>query len=121
MLFAHDTEAALQSVVDLVNTMPGSVPGDGDGDVLTSVEELDDFVVAHRWTGSRTHDAAELRAVRRLRPRLRELWFLSQEEAVDEVNALLAEAKALPQLVRHDVWSWHLHATPPEAPRHTRA
>ncbi len=120
MLFAHDTEAALQSVVDLVNTMPGSVPGDGDGDVLTSVEELDDFVVAHRWTGSRTHDAAELRAVRRLRPRLRELWFLSQEEAVDEVNALLAEAKALPQLVRHDVWSWHLHATPPEAPLATR-
>lgn len=120
MLFAHDTEAALQSVVDLVNTMPGGVSGDGDVDVLTSLEELDQFVVAHRWTGSRAHDAAELRAVRRLRPRLRELWFLSQEEAVDEVNALLTEAKALPQLVRHDGWSWHLHATSPEAPLATR-
>lgn len=120
MHFAHDTEAALQSVVDLVNTMPGSVAGDGDVDDLTTSDELDDFVVAHRWTGSRTHDAAELRAVRRLRPRLRELWSLSQEEAVDEVNALLTEAKALPQLVRHDLWSWHLHATPPEAPLATR-
>lgn len=120
MLFTHDTEVALQAVVDLVNTLPGSVPGDGDVDRLTTPDELDDFVVAHRWTGSRTHDAAELRAVRRLRPRLRELWFLEEADAVAEVNALLAEAGALPQLVRHDEWSWHLHATPPEAPLATR-
>ena len=78
----------------------------------------------HEFTGSRAHDAAELRAVRRLRPRLREAWTLAvdgqEAEAVGEVNALLAEARALPQLVRHDQWSWHLHATPPEAPLATR-
>ncbi|MEO9153742.1 MAG: CGNR zinc finger domain-containing protein [Lapillicoccus sp.] len=116
MLFAHDTEVALQAVVDLVNTMPGK----SDVDTLTSADELDDFVTTHEWTGSRTRDARELRAVRRLRPRLRELWFLTEEEAVAEVNALLTEAAALPQLVRHDQWSWHLHATPPEAPLATR-
>lgn len=120
MLFAHDTELALQAVVDLVNTMPGSVPGDSDLDTLADSDGLDNFVVAHEWTGSRTHDATELRAVRRLRPRLRELWFLSEEEAVDEVNTLLAEARALPRLVRHDTFTWHLHATPPEAPLATR-
>jgi predicted RNA-binding Zn ribbon-like protein len=32
------------------------------------------------------------------------------------VNTLLREANALPQLVKHDGWDYHLHATPPEAP-----
>jgi predicted RNA-binding Zn ribbon-like protein len=32
------------------------------------------------------------------------------------VNALLREAVALPQLVRHDDWPYHLHATPLDAP-----
>ena len=32
------------------------------------------------------------------------------------VNRLLREARALPQLVKHDQWDWHLHATTPEAP-----
>ena len=32
------------------------------------------------------------------------------------MNTLLREAQALPQLVRHDTWSYHLHATAPEAP-----
>ncbi|MEO3936305.1 CGNR zinc finger domain-containing protein [Dermatophilaceae bacterium Soc4.6] len=119
MLFAHDTEVSLQQAAELVNTMESGVPGDG-VDRLTTVGELDAFVVERRWTGSRARDAAELRAVRRLRPRLRELWFLGEQEAVEEVNALLTEARALPQLVRHDEWSWHLHATPPEAALATR-
>ena len=29
---------------------------------------------------------------------------------------MLAEHGALPQLVRHDGWAWHLHATPADAP-----
>ena len=120
MLFAHDTEVSLQQSAALVNTMAGSLPGDDDVDRLTTLEELDRFVEQGRWTGSRTHDAAELRAVRRLRPRVREFWSFGEEESVDEVNALLVEARALPQLVRHDEWSWHLHATPPEAPLATR-
>ncbi len=120
MLFAHDTEVSLQQAVNLVNTLPGSVPGDDSPDLLTTPAELDQFVSEGAWTGSRTGDDEELRAVRRLRPRLRELWFLPPAEAVAEVNALLAESRALPQLVRHDQWSWHLHATPPEAALATR-
>ncbi len=32
------------------------------------------------------------------------------------VNELLAEARALPQLVRHDGWDYHLHATSSDEP-----
>ena len=117
MLFAHDTEAALRGCAALVNTAP-TLPTDTDD--LQTEAELDAFVREWEWTGSRAHDAAELDAVRALRPRLRELWQVDTEGAVRLVNALLAEAEALPQLVRHDGWSWHLHATPPEAPLSTR-
>ena len=124
MAFAHDTEVALQAAAALVNTMPGSVPGDDDPDLLTTPDELDEFVRLWQWTGARargkTAEADELQAVRALRPRLRQLWLLSEDEAVDAVNGLLREGCALPQLVRHDGWEYHLHATSPEAPLATR-
>jgi hypothetical protein len=44
VLFAHDTEASLASAAALVNTMPGSVPGDSDPDTLTTAAELDRFL-----------------------------------------------------------------------------
>ena len=37
------------------------------------------------------------------------------DEAASEVNALLREAHALPQLLQHDGWGYHLHATDPDA------
>ena len=117
MLFAHDTEVALRGAAALVNTA-ATLPTDHDD--LTTVDDLDTFVREWGWTGSRTGDRGELDAVRALRPRLRALWTVDTDEAVTIVNELLAEAGALPQLVRHDEWSWHLHATPPEAPLATR-
>lgn len=117
MLFAHDTEVALRGAAALVNTA-ATLPTDSDD--LTTVDDLDAFVREWGWTGSRTGDRGELDAVRALRPRLRALWTVDADEAVTIVNELLAEAGALPQLVRHDEWSWHLHATPPEAPLATR-
>ena len=117
MLFAHDTEMALKSAAALVNTA-ATLPTDSDD--MTSVSDLDAFVEQWQWTGSRTHDDTELQAVRALRPRLRQLWTVEVDEAVRLVNELLAEAGALPQLVRHDEWSWHLHATSPDAPLATR-
>ncbi|HEV7148346.1 MAG TPA: CGNR zinc finger domain-containing protein [Pedococcus sp.] len=117
MLFAHDTEMALRGAATLVNTA-ATLPSSEDD--LTTVEQLDAFVAQWEWTGSRDHDVAELEAVRALRPRLRALWTADLDTAVAEVNQLLFEAGALPQLVRHGEWSWHLHATPPEAPLSTR-
>ena len=110
MLFAHDTEVALASAAALVNTGRGGV------ELLPDVPALDEFVQAWGWTGERTHDQAELDAVRRLRPRLERLWEMDEDEAADLVNALLRESNALPQLVKHDIWDYHLHATPSHAP-----
>jgi predicted RNA-binding Zn ribbon-like protein len=117
MLFAHDTEVALRGAAALVNTAATRPTGTDD---LTTVEALDAFVTEWGWTGSRRHDEAELEAVRELRPRLRALWTADEDTAVRDVNELLAKAGALPQLVRHGEWSWHLHATSPDAPLATR-
>jgi predicted RNA-binding Zn ribbon-like protein len=114
MIFAHDTEAALVSAAALVNT--GGRTGDG----LRNLAALDQFLRAYGWTGQRQHDQAELRSVRALRPRLRRIWEVDEDGVVETVNAFLRESNALPQLVRHDGWPYHLHATPPDAPLATR-
>lgn len=110
MLFAHDTEVALQAAAALVNT------DRREGDRLVTVADLDRLAAEWRWTGSRQRDSRELGSVRELRPRLRRLWSGEEDEVVGLVNAMLAEAGALPQLARHDGWAWHLHATAPAAP-----
>ncbi|HZM68049.1 MAG TPA: CGNR zinc finger domain-containing protein [Nakamurella sp.] len=113
MLFAHDTEVALAAAAALVNT-------GGQDEDLPDVAALDEFVRTWGWTGERRRDQAELRAVRDLRPRLRRIWEVDQDEVVKILNALLRDARALPQLVKHDEWNYHLHATPPAAPLATR-
>jgi predicted RNA-binding Zn ribbon-like protein len=112
MVFTHDTEAALASAAALVNTL-GTVDST---DRLADLAALDDFVATHRWMGRRARTDAELRSVQALRPRLRRLWEVSEDELVVLLNAMLREASALPQLVRHDEWDYHLHATPDDAP-----
>ncbi len=113
MVFTHDTEVSLQAAVTLVNT---AAPPD----TLETVEELDELYAEFEYTGRHDGDLAELDAVRRLRPTLRRLLISDRNDAVVLVNRLLADARALPQLVRHDHWDWHLHAVEPEAPLPTR-
>jgi predicted RNA-binding Zn ribbon-like protein len=110
VVFAHDTELALARASALVNTRQC------DRDELAELAALDAFVQEHGWTGSRHHDVDELEAVRALRPRLRELWELDEEGVVARVNRMLREAGALPQLVAHDGWGYHLHAWTAQVP-----
>jgi predicted RNA-binding Zn ribbon-like protein len=114
VVFAHDTEMALGSAAALVNTARDDVRTDIE--LLPDVAALDAFLETWQWSGSRTRDAHELELVRALRPRLAELWFATEDEAVEIVNRLLRDARALPQLLRHDHWDYHLHATSPDAP-----
>jgi predicted RNA-binding Zn ribbon-like protein len=114
MTFTHDTERALAGASAVVNTL------DGEHELLPDLASLDEFVRTWGWTGERDHDNAELEAVRDLRPRLRRLWELDEKGIVQLVNELLREANALPQLVEHDQWDYHLHATPSQAPLATR-
>ena len=110
MIFAHDTEVALAATAALVNT------GRGDQELLPDLAALDRFVAEWGWTGARARDQAELDAVAALRPVLAQVWELSVDDAVALVNNLLREAGALPQLVKHDGWDYHLHATSSAAP-----
>jgi len=110
VVFAPDTEVALRSVVDLINTAANG------GEELATTADLDRFLAAEGFTGSRRRDAAELASVHRLRAELAELWLADESTVVGTLNRLLRDAGALPQLVKHDQWDWHLHATTPEAP-----
>ncbi len=113
MVFAHDTEAALQAAVLLANS---ALPPD----TMTTVDELDEWYDEFSYTGRRDHDAAELDAVRALRPVLRELLLSDRDRAAGLVNAMLADAQAVPRLVRHEPFDWHLHAVSPDASLATR-
>lgn len=115
MVFAHDTEVSLNATAALVNTALVKT-GRGAAEGLPDVAALDRYLAQWQRSGSRTRDAAELAAVRRLRATLAGLWEMAPDEAVVLVNALLREAGALPQLVRHDGWDYHVHATPSDAP-----
>ena len=114
MVFTHDTEVALQAAAALVNT------DDRDGERLPDVAALDEFVRVWGWTGELRHDESELLAVRALRPRLRQIWTADRDAVVEIVNDMLRKARAVPQLVRHDAWDYHMHATSPDAPLATR-
>jgi predicted RNA-binding Zn ribbon-like protein len=110
VVFTHDTEAALAAAAALVNT------DQPDHDELPDPAALDAFVERWGWTGSRRGDRAELEQVRALRPRLRRLWQLDEDGVAEAVNEMLRDAGALPQLVTHGEWGYHLHATPRDAP-----
>lgn len=118
MIFAHDTELALIAAAALVNT--GANASHSRTDALTTLGQLAGFLDEHGFSGRRVGDRAELADVRDLRPELQRLWEADRDEAVALINTMLREAHAMPQLVRHDAWDWHLHATEPLAPLATR-
>src|SRR6478736_5954130 len=109
MVFAHDTEVALTAAAELVNS-------DAAPDELPDIQALDAFLTKWGWSGRRDHTEAELQQVHALRPRLRRFWESDRDVVVELANELLREFQALPQLVKHDEWDYHLHATTLDAP-----
>jgi predicted RNA-binding Zn ribbon-like protein len=109
VLFAHDTEESLRAAVALVNSAEAP-------DTLTTTAQLDAFYAAHSYTGARTHDVDELAAVRALREPLRALLTADRDAAAELVNGILTRYEAVPQLVRHDAFDYHLHAIARAAP-----
>jgi predicted RNA-binding Zn ribbon-like protein len=109
VVFADDTELALQAAVTLANSAL-------EPDTLTTVGELDEVWDEFQYSGRHDRTRAELDAVRALRPRLRDLLTADREGAVAMVNQMLAEAEAVPQLVRHDSLDWHIHAVDQDQP-----
>jgi len=114
VVFIHDTEMSLRAAAALVNTLPDT---DTSGvDRLQTQADLAAYLAEFSYTGAFRRDAAELTAVRANRSRLRALWDVDRDRAVPLVNAMLRDGRALPQLVIHDQFDWHIHATAPDAP-----
>src|SRR5215213_10138352 len=107
MVFIRDTEQSLRASVSLVNTLPGH---DGH-DTMRTVNDLERYLVLNPYTGRIRRDEAEVDAVRGIRSRLRRLWDVDREGAVPLVNEMLRDGQALPRLVIHDGYDWHIHAT----------
>jgi predicted RNA-binding Zn ribbon-like protein len=116
----HDSEQAIEEAVALVN----ADGHDGGPDVLASVDALTAFLDERGISGSRAETEGELRAVRRLRSRLRGVFAAAtvgdRDAVVAELNALIADARAVPYLTEHDGNPLHLHYTPLDAPVHHR-
>ena len=109
MPFTHDTEAALRAAVTLANSAE-------EPDTLTTSAELAAFVDEHRYTGRLVGDEAELQDVRGVRGLLRRLLTADRDGTVALVNDVLAARRAVPQLVRHDGFDYHLHAVDADTP-----
>ena len=109
MVLAHDTEAALQAAVELVNS--GEDP-----ETLLTIDQVDAWYARHRYTGRRDRNDAELAELRAIRPILRELLTADRDAAAEMVNQMLADARAMPRLVRHDDIDWHIHAVSADEP-----
>jgi len=118
MVFAHDTEIMLAFTAQLINTEPAA--SDSGEDELDTLEALKNLLDSNEYTGRRDSDAAELAAVRGLRPDFRAFWEIGRDDAAELVNAMLRAERALPQLVRHGTWDWHLHAIERSAPLASR-
>ena len=106
----------------MLNGLAGNdiLDGGAGNDTLTEVADLDAFVESWGYTGTHERTHTELDEVRALRPRFLEAWSLSRDELVAFVNEVMLQYRALPQLVRHDEWDYHLHATPSDAPLASR-
>jgi predicted RNA-binding Zn ribbon-like protein len=109
VLFAPDTECSLRAAVELVNSA-------AEPDTLTSLDDAERWWRTHRYTGRHDGDPAELQALRAIRPELRALLTADRDTAAEIANRMLASARALPQLVRHDELDWHIHAISRQAP-----
>ncbi|MDP5226828.1 MULTISPECIES: CGNR zinc finger domain-containing protein [Arthrobacter] len=110
MIFTPDTESALRTAVNLINS------GANGAELLDDDAELTQFLAREGFYGSRTHEGAELESIHRLRGTLRTLWTSEADEAAELVNGILRDVHALPQLMKHDGLDWHLHGTTHAAP-----
>jgi predicted RNA-binding Zn ribbon-like protein len=109
MNFDTYTDCGILLAVEFTNTVPQDPVA------------LGELLVRTQFSHVGAIDERAVADVRDLQPRLRAIFDAADAgEAARRVNALLVEARALPQLTDHDGEEWHLHYTPPGAPLGTR-
>jgi predicted RNA-binding Zn ribbon-like protein len=129
MGFGADQLEALIECVELVNTgragssvLPGPSPGGLPGPTgpLASLEEVIAFGRRHRVENLRAARASDVLRLIELRSRLDAIVVACQAgdeaTAIRDLNSLLAETGAVPQIVTHDGRPPHIHVTRAAAP-----
>ena len=112
MIFTHDTEHALGTVVDLINTGPVTSGTEG----LPDLDALHGFVDRAEISGLAQLDLDDLVAIRRLRDRFHDIFDArDQRQVVALVNGIVGDVKTTPHLTDHDGHDWHVHFFAPGA------
>jgi len=113
VIFTHDTEHALGTVVDLVNTAPDSCGEEG----LPDVAALRAFIERHNFSDVPEPTGEDLLRVRALRARFRAVFHAPDVAgAVELINGIVGEVRTTPHLTDHDGHDWHVHFFAPGAP-----
>jgi predicted RNA-binding Zn ribbon-like protein len=107
VLFSHDTEHALGTVVDLVNTGPAAI----EEEHLPDLAALQAFVDRNQVSDVRDLDSEDLGAARHLRGRFHDVFQAPDDTdaTVRQVNAIIGQAQTTPHLTDHDDYDWHVH------------
>jgi predicted RNA-binding Zn ribbon-like protein len=112
VLITHDTQCALDVLVDLLNTDPDACGQEG----LPDLAALRGFVVRHEISEVGTLGTDDLAAVHRVRGQFRQVFLADSTRAAAElVNAMVARAGSTPRLTDHDGHDWHMHFFAPNA------
>jgi CGNR zinc finger/Putative stress-induced transcription regulator len=116
VLFSHDTEHALATVVALVNTAPATTGEEG----LPDLDALTEFVAVNQISDVSDLNDADLEAARRLRDRFHGVFSAIDDRGtvVGLVNTIIGEARTTPHLTDHDDYDWHVHFFAPGARLH---
>ncbi|MFI6908404.1 CGNR zinc finger domain-containing protein [Nonomuraea sp. NPDC050394] len=106
MPLGHDVAHSLATVVELVNTAPGTA---GQED-LPGLAELRAFVDSREFSAVSTLTPDDLDQVRMVRDAFHRVFTaLDQASAVRILNALLAQTRITPRLTDHDGHPLHIH------------
>ena len=109
--FTHYRSVLAQAAADLVNTL-GS---ESETEFMGTPEEVIGFLREHEFGPPYDVTEADIRALHRLRARLKAVFAAPEHEAAELLNRLLKETDARPHLTDHD-GSWHFHYVPLDAP-----
>ncbi|MDQ0989848.1 CGNR zinc finger domain-containing protein [Streptomyces sp. V3I7] len=113
MLITHDTRCALDTVVDLVNTVPEDETA---ADGLSDIADLEEFVRNHEISDVGMLSESDLAAVRTIRGRFAGIFAAPDaRSAAGLINELVAAAGTTPRLTDHDGYDWHVHYFAPGA------
>lgn len=111
MSLTDENRSVLLMLVDLINS------GRNDQELLADAGAIEEFARRHDFSAPISATSADVELTHAVREDFETVFDSDAiEDVVAAVNSTLLRCNALPQLVRHDGWDWHLHGTAQTAP-----